>query len=139
MAPSYPLCDRFVMIRMAIHDNHFIHYTTVTMAVSIDFTWQKDASGYRLVKKGSLPGNKPTIDTIMPNGGPRILIHPMAVPDIYRIFANIKSADGMLGFVQSYGLLGHYENKKSKGTYLYRDPIDGSHSVKRFEYEGMPV
>jgi len=108
------------------------------MTVSIAFTWQKDARGYRLVKRGSLPGNKPTIDTIMPNGGALILIHPMEVADKYRIFSKIDSAEGLLGFVKSNGLLGHHIGKK-KGTRHFRDPIDGSESVKQYEYEGMPV
>src|SRR5262249_31605819 len=79
-----------------------------TMTVSIDFTWHKDASGYRLVKRGRLPDRNPPFDTIVPNGGERILIHPMEVSDIYRIFAHVVSAEDLLRFVQRFGLLGRY-------------------------------
>jgi hypothetical protein len=135
MTPAYPLLHHRVTLRTAILDIHFIHYASVDpMTVSIDFTWHKDASGYRLVKKGSLPGNKPTIDTIMPNGGERILIRPMEMADIYRNFAHVYSAEGLLKFVEDYGLLGPYEGKKHKGTRVYRDP-----NAKWHDYDGMPV
>ena len=137
MTQAYPLLLHRLTIRTAIHDNHFIHYASVDpMAVSIDFTWHKDAKGYRLVKKGSLPGDRPTTDTILPNGGKRILIRPMEMADIYRNFAHVYSAEGLLKFVEDYGLLGR---TKHKGTRVYRDPIDGSESVKWHDSEGMPV
>jgi len=116
---------------MLIHGFHFIRYASIYMTISIDFTWQKDASGYRLVKKGSLPGARPTIDTIMPNGGARILIHPMEVQNLYEIFSYINSAEGLLGFVQRFGLLAAYEGKKVK--------VYHSESDKWHHYEGMPV
>jgi hypothetical protein len=109
------------------------------MTISIDFSWHKDASGYRLVKKGSVPDDRPTTDAIMPNGGERILIRPMETADIYRVFSQVDSAERLLEFVEKFGLLGHYEGKHYKGTRLYRDPIDGSESVKWHDYEGMPV
>jgi hypothetical protein len=119
-------------------DFHFIHYASMPN-VSIDFTWYRDASGYRLVKRGSLPGDRPTTDTIVANGGERILIRPMETGDLYRIFAYRDSAERLLEFVEKYGLLGPHDRAKYKGTRIYQDPIDGSESVKWHDYEGMPV
>ena len=71
------------------------------MTVSIDFTWYKDASGYRLVKKGSLPDGKPRPTESVPNGGERILIRPMETADIYMDFClNVDSAEKLLEFVE---------------------------------------
>jgi hypothetical protein len=108
------------------------------MTVSIDFTWHKDARGYHLLKKGSLPGDRPTIDTIMPNGGERILIRPMETADLYRVFAHLDSTEQLLEFVEKFGLLGP-EGARYRGYRTRRDPTDGSESRERYDYEGMPV
>jgi hypothetical protein len=41
----------------------------------------------------------------MPNGGERISIRPMETADIYRLFAHVDSAEGLLDFVEKFGLL----------------------------------
>jgi hypothetical protein len=108
------------------------------MTVSIDFTWQKDASGYRLVKEGSLPDGKPLADRIVPNGGERILIRPMETADIYWVFAHVDSAEKLLEFVEKFGLLLPYEG--ATRVRLFRDPVDGSGLLKWDDAdEGMPV
>jgi len=107
--------------------------------VSIDFHWYKDASGYRLVKAGSLPGGKPPADRIVPNGGERVLMRPMETADIYRVFAHVNSAEKLLEFVEKFGLLGNYEGEQLEVGGHYRDPVDGSELINLDSYEGMPV
>jgi len=116
---------------------HFIHNKAVT-TLSIDFPWFKDASGYRLVKKETLPGGK-RVDRIVPNGGDRVAIRPMETPDLYRVFANLDSAEKLLKFVEEVGLLGDYEGEQPELDGYYQDPVDGSELLYVDFYEGMPV
>jgi hypothetical protein len=75
------------------------------MTVSIDFTWHKDAGGYHLTKM-PMPTGKSPENWIVPNGGELISIRPMEMTDaLYMIFANVDSPDGMLGFVEKFGML----------------------------------
>ena len=109
------------------------------MPITIAFSSHKDGSGYRLVKGGSLSGGKPPFDVIMPNGGERILIRPIEMVDmLYMIFANVKSVEGLLEFVEKFGLLGDNEGEQFEPDY-HRDATDGSVSVNVMSYEGMPV
>lgn len=107
--------------------------------VSVAFTWNKDASGYRLVKKGSLADGKPLADRIVPNGGERIRIRPTETADIYRIFAHVDSAERLLEFVGEFGLLGDYEGEQLELDGYYQDPVDGTELINVGSYEGMPV
>jgi hypothetical protein len=108
------------------------------MTLSIDFSWHKDASGYRLEKK-LLPGDEAPADRIMPNGGERLSTRPMEIPDIYRIFANVDSAERLLEFVEKFGMLWNFEDAKQ--VRLYQDPDEGSKLVKwdNIDDAGMPV
>jgi hypothetical protein len=132
---NYPLLCRLLTTSMAIH---FIHNAAVT-TLSIDFHWSKDASGYRLVKKGTLPGGKPPGDRIVPNGGDRVAIRPMETPDLYMIFAYVDSAEKLLEFVERFGLLGNYEGVDYEVGGYYQDPIDGTELIYADAYEGLPV
>jgi hypothetical protein len=108
--------------------------------VSIEFSWYKDASGYRLVSAGSLAGpGKPPFDVIVPNGGERMPIRPMEIPDIYIVFAYVDSAEKLLEFVEKFGLLGPYEGTEFEVNAYDYDPDDGSEWVTGDFYEGMPV
>jgi len=109
------------------------------MTISIDFTWQKDASGYRLVKKGSLPDGSPRGDRIVPNGGDPVSIRPLDNPMLYSFFAGRDSAEKMLEFVERYGLLRPYEGKEYEYDGSYEDPIDGSQLDYVSSYEGVSV
>src|SRR5262245_47682513 len=75
-------------------------------SLSINLRWHKDQSGYRLVRKGSLPDGNPPADRIVPNGGERVSIHPMETPDLYLVFSKLDSSEKLLAFVERFGLLG---------------------------------
>ena len=98
---------------MLILGNIFIHYASIHDRLD-RLHLAQGRSGYRLVKKGSSPGDNPQSTQSVPNGGERILIHPMETPDIYRIFAqHVDSAERLLEFVEKFGLLDHYEGVKN--------------------------
>lgn len=118
---------------------HFIRYASITMAISIDFTWEKDASGYRLVKKGSLSDGNPPEDRILPNGGKPVSIRPLDNPTLYSFFAGRDSAEKLLEFVERYGLLRHYEGEEYEYDGSYEDPIDGSQLDYVASHEGVSV
>ena len=107
---------------------HFIRDIAVPN-ISTDLHWYKDASGYRLVKKGTLLDGKPPADRIVANGGERILIRPMDTADLYMVFAHVDSAEKLLGFVEQFGLLGHYEDEEYEIGSYYQDPVDGTELV----------
>ena len=117
---------------------HFIRDAAVPN-ISTDLHWYKDASGYRLVEKGTLPDGKPPADRIVANGGERVLIRPMDTADLYMVFAHVDSPEKLLGFVERFGLLGHYEDEEYEIGGYYQDPVDGSELVNWDSYEGMPV
>ena len=104
---------------------HFIRYGCMyrPMSVSIDFSWYKDANGYRLVKKGSLPDGKPLSDRIMPNGGALVLIRPLETVDLYMLFAYVDSAEKMLDFVERFGLPGSFR-------FPYGKDYDASYDIE---------
>ena len=118
-------------------DFHFIHYRAMPNLFT-DFHWHRDASGYRLVRKGTLPDGKPPSDRIVANGGERVAIRPLETTDLYMVFAYVDSAEKLLEFVERFGLLGDYEGEQHELTGYYQDP-DGSELLYVDSYEGMPV
>jgi hypothetical protein len=124
---------------MAPLDRNFYPLRTRHMIVSADFTWQKDKSGYRLVKAKSASRGKSTAYRILPNGGERILIQPMEKKDLYLLFSYVDSPEKLLAFVEQNGLLGNQEFLKYRKHHFRGDWADGSRSVSSETVEGMPV
>ena len=94
------------------------------MPLLIDFEWSKDAKGYRLVDPE--PARPPPIvhpdfqfeirptflemigkpQRVVPNGGNSVTYRPLnKFGELYKAFANIKTAEDVLSFIANYGPL----------------------------------
>jgi hypothetical protein len=76
----------------------------------IDFEWFRCPQGYRLEKEEISEGRW-TPETIMVGSPERAPYRPLDTPgggDIYLIFANLRSREGLLQFVQRFGPLTEY-------------------------------
>jgi hypothetical protein len=91
----------------------------------IDFTWHRDAKGYRLIPEKPRPARRPgqsemdwilarKFSDIQParvvgNGGPRRPYKPLdKFPDLFKIFAKIsRTPEGVLDFISKFGPLTH--------------------------------
>jgi hypothetical protein len=93
--------------------------------LDIDFDWMRDNKGYRIApaerRKRPKPGEPSNLlgdlgrpERIVPHGGAPVTYRPLDRSDsLYQIFANIKTADDALAFVNTYGPLteaGHQQN-----------------------------
>jgi hypothetical protein len=88
----------------------------------IDFTWHRDARGYRLFPKKPYPAPRPgqsTLDQVLAmkmsdiqtrvvgKGGPLRSYRPLdKIPDLFKIFVKIpRTPEGVLEFINNYGPL----------------------------------
>jgi hypothetical protein len=106
-------------------------------AFSIDFEWFRCPDGYRLVPRGSLRRSDPPDDRIVARSDRTAAYRPFDHFDsLYKEFAEVKTADDLLGFVKRFGLL-------EKGPEYEADFYQGDEGEPVFggvsEYEGISV
>jgi hypothetical protein len=95
-----------------------------------DFEWQKCPEGFRVIKEGTWlyrddPDDPdrdgescPKTDVIVANGNMRKPYYPIkTIDNLYSIFANVRTAEGLLDFVKEHGPL----TEAGFATGLYMD------------------
>jgi hypothetical protein len=83
--------------------------------IEIELDWYKDAAGYELKNYGK-HGAK-----ISRKGGPLVPTHPLRNDRVFTAFANVTSAEGLLNFVNNYGLLNDYESSAIAASVRFAD------------------
>jgi hypothetical protein len=127
----------------------------------IDFEWAKHSGGYKLIPararrpptegESLLAADYGDPESVVPNGGTLLPYRPLEKFDVlFKAFANLKTSDDVLGFIQKFGPitkrgLGHSREEVPRVLVLsgvFRALLLGAKDKKRlatdFDEEGIP-
>jgi hypothetical protein len=90
--------------------------------LEFDFTWYKDAKGYRLTPERGRGLDAPAWEVqparIVRNRGRLLPYEPLRIEDLFERFSRIKTPEDVLRFVETYGPLTH-SGLRGKGDVVH--------------------